>query len=357
MDVVRASVFDGLEVPAREWHVSDLIPGGTVTIVNGDGGTGKSLLVAQLALATVSNTRWIGREVAQGPCLYLSAEDDLDELHRRIATIAERTGVPLSGLDDFHIAPLAGEDALLAAPTPGSNVLVATSLFSAVEQEIARLQPVLMILDTLADLFGGDENQRAQARQFIGLLRGWAIKYHMSVILLAHPSLSGMASGTGSSGNTAWNNSVRSRLYLERVTVGEAGRAVEPDPDARVLRTVKANYGRVGGEIPLRWSNGVLVPEVSELGADFRNALAEQEAERTFLSLLSKFAVEGRHVSATPSANYAPVVFAKDARAGGLSKRVLTEAMNRLFATRQIEVQEEGPQSRRRSYIQVRDAQ
>lgn len=356
VSVVQASIFDGMEVPPRRWHVPDLIPAGTVTIINGDGGTGKSLLAAQLALATTSNTKWVGQQVEQGPCIYLSAEDDLDELHRRIATIAERQNVPLSRLDDFHMVPLAGEDAILASTKPGSHVLATTALFKTIESEIKALQPALIVLDTLADLFGGEENQRAQSRQFIGLLRGWAIKYHTTMVLLAHPSLSGLANGTGSSGSTGWNNSVRSRLYLERVMDGSGGKAVEPDPDARVLRTVKANYGRTGGEIPLRWSDGILVSEVSTLGVDLRNALAEQRAEDIFLNLLLEFAAEGRHVSATPSANYAPSVFAKDARSDDMSKRSLVEAMNRLFASRKIEVKEGGPASRRRSFISVRDA-
>lgn len=354
VSVVRVSVFDGMEVPPRRWHVPDLIPAGTVTTINGDGGTGKSLLAAQLALATTSNTTWIGKEVEQGPCIYLSAEDDLDELHRRIATIAERQGVPLSRLENFHIVPLAGEDAILASIKPGSHLLATTPLFETIEGEIQALMPVLVVLDTLADLFGGEENQRAQSRQFIGLLRRWAIKYHLTIVMLAHPSLSGMANGSGSSGSTGWNNSVRSRLYLERVMNSGGLKAVEPDPDARVLRTVKANYGRTGGEIPLRWSNGILVPDISDLGVDLRNALTEQRAEKAFLNMVQEFAAEGRHVSATPSANYAPSVFAKDARSDGISKRSLVEAMNRLFANRKIEVKENGPLSRRRSFISIR---
>jgi RecA-family ATPase len=354
VSVVPASMFDGMEVPPRRWLVKDMVPAGTVTTINGDGGTGKSLLAAQLALATTSNTKWVGQEVEQGSCIYLSAEDDLDELHRRVATIAERQGVPLARLHNFHIVPLAGEDAILASTRPGSHVLSTTALFEAIEGEIQSLQPALVILDTLADLFGGEENQRAQSRQFIGLLRRWAIKYHLTIVLLAHPSLSGMANGSGSSGSTGWNNSVRSRLYLERVMESSGVKAVEPDPDARVLRTVKANYGRTGGEIPLRWSNGILVPDISDLGVDLRNALTEQRAEKAFLNMVQEFAAEGRHVSATPSANYAPSVFAKDARSDGMSKRSLVEAMNRLFATRKIEVKEDGPLSRRRSFICIR---
>ena len=65
-------------------------------------------------------------------------------------------------------------------------------------------------------MFAGDENSRPQAQEFIGLLKRLARKQNCALLLLAHPSLSGMATGTGMSGSTAWSNSVRSRLYLER---------------------------------------------------------------------------------------------------------------------------------------------
>jgi RecA-family ATPase len=356
LKIVTASVFAGQIVPPREWQVEQLIPAKTVTILNGDGGTGKSLLATQLAVATVSGSSWIGSAVSSGPVLYLSAEDDLEELHRRIATIGERRNIALSDLHQLSIIPLAGEDALLASPEGRGNILKASPLFAAIEAHIALIKPVLVVLDTLADLFGGDENQRAQARQFVGLLRGWAIKHQTTILLLAHPSLSGMANGTGSSGNTAWNNSVRSRLYLERVTENTGNKLLEPDPDARVLRTVKSNYGRTGGEIPLRWSKGILVPDMADLGTDLRKAITEQREEQVFINLLKAFAAEGRHVSATPSANYAPAVFAKDIRAENLSRRVLVEAMGRLFARRRIEVKEEGPKSRRRRFLRPTNA-
>jgi RecA-family ATPase len=100
-----------------------------------------------------------------------------------------------------------------------------------------RQRPSLLVLDNLADIFAGNENVRPLARQFVSSLRALAIEFDCVVLLLAHPSLSGMASGAGTSGNTAWNNSVQSRLYL--VTSSD-----DLDPDGRVLQTIKANYGQ-----------------------------------------------------------------------------------------------------------------
>src|SRR5690606_36484148 len=110
----------------------------------------------------------------------------------------------------------------------------------------------------------GNENDRAQARQFIGMLHGLAIRHDCAVVLLAHPSLSGIQNGTGMSGSTGWHTSVRSRLYLERVYQGDD----EPYPDDPLLRTMKANYGPTGAEIALTWRNGVFVADEPETGLD-----------------------------------------------------------------------------------------
>lgn len=111
-------------------------------------------------------------------------------------------------------------------------------------------------MDTLADLFPGNENDRAQARHFVGMIRGLAIRHDCAVVMLSRPSLSGMTSGSGSSGSTASNNSARSRLYFERIESD----GCEVDPDARVLRTMKANQRLTSEEIGVRWHAGVFVP-------------------------------------------------------------------------------------------------
>ena len=162
-----------------------------------------------------------------------------------------------------------------------------------------------------------------------------------------------MANGSGSSGNTAWNNSVRSRLYLERIIARDKELACELDPDARVLRTVKANYGRVGGEIALRWVDGVLQPSSRPVGGIGEQALAENRADKVFLTLLAQLDVEGRHVSATLSApTYAPATFAKHGMSEGITKRGFDSAMNRLFGAGRIRVgKSAGSPSRQRDII------
>jgi len=334
--------------PPREWNVAGIIPSRTVTLISGDGGTGKSLLALQLAAATAAGEPWLGLETKKGPAVYLSAEDDRDEIHRRLCDIAAADGLDLGALDQLIIVPLAGEDAVLAAPGARGGLIVPTPLWASFRSTARLAEPALIVLDTSADLFGGDENIRAQVRQFVGMLRGLAIETGAAVVLLSHPSVSGMSSGSGTSGSTAWSNSCRSRLYLTR-TKDEAG--IEIDPDARTLTTMKANHTRTGGEIRLKWRDGVFVAQDEPELHGMQGMAAAARAERIFLELLDAYNSDGRGVSPRPSPNFAPAVFARDPRADGLTKKALTSAMNYLFQSAQIATEESGPSSRRRQTI------
>lgn len=341
---VCAAALDGKSVQPRGWHVPDLIPASTVTLISGDGGTGKSLLSLQLAAATATGAPWIGNQPRTGGAIYISAEDDADELHRRVVDIAAGQGRRLSDLRRLTLISLAGEDALLAH-TGGAGALTPTALYHELDERMAHERPALVVLDTLADLFPGNENDRAQARQFIGLLRRLAIRHGAAIVLLSHPSLTGLGSGTGASGSTAWNNSVRSRLYLERIVSD----GFETDPDARRLVTKKANYGRTGGEIGLTWREGVFAADAPMTGVD--RMAASAMAQRLFLKLLAAFSEQGRYVSAQPGPTHAPSQFARHHDSGGVTKRAFSAAMEKLLSDGKITVETHGRGSKARSHL------
>ncbi|MGB3315972.1 MAG: AAA family ATPase, partial [Albidovulum sp.] len=241
-----AASLKGKAVPPRQWLVHGLVPQKTVTLFSGDGGTGKSLLALQLAVAVTAGTGWIGKPVEQGRVLFLSAEDDDDELHRRLDCILTSEDRDYEAVSGLTLRSLAGEDALLAVDT--GLTLMQSELFKELDARAAEEKPVFVVIDTLADVYPANENDRAKVRQFIGILRGLAIKRECAVMLLGHPSLTGLASGSGTSGSTSWNNSVRSRLYMSRI----ADNGFEPDTNARVLSVKKANYGSIGDEFNLK---------------------------------------------------------------------------------------------------------
>lgn len=350
LEVVNAASLADKPVPMRQEHVPGMVPAHNVTLLMGDGATGKSLLALQLCVATAMRGLWIGHETTGGRALFLTAEDDLDEVHRRLDDICAGLRIDMADLHDLDIVPLAGRDAVLAFAEGRGGLIKMTDLFRDLEAKVAEFLPCLLVLDTLADLFGGDENVRAQARQFIGALRGLAIRHQVTVMVLGHPSLSGMSSGSGASGSTGWNNSVRSRLYFERVQVRDGDRMTEPDPDIRVLRLMKANYGRAGSEIRVKWKAGMFVA-VGGTGANDGGPAAAARADMLFLSLLDAYTAQGRPVSPVPSSTFAPALFSADERGEGYSRGAFFAAMNRLFNTGAIEVDTSGPPSKQRRRI------
>ena len=343
LPVVTASSLAGKPAPTRRWHVPSMIPDRTVTMLGGDGSVGKSTLAEQLGVATAAGKPWLGTSPQPGSVVYLSAEDDLDELHRRLEDITAGYGVDIADLRNFHFVPLAGADAVLAAPEGKTGLIAATRIWRGLEVVIERYKPRLVIVDTLTDVFAGNENVRTEARQFIGLLRGLAIRRDLAVLLLGHPSLAGLSNGTGTSGSTGWNNSVRARLYLETI---KDDKGKEFDPNIRVLSVKKLNYGPADTELRLRWSKGCFVLDGPSSGG-FDKFAADAKAERVLLDLLIAFSGQGREVSPNHSNTYAPAVFERHPNAEGITKKAFADAMERLLTADRIRVEPTGPPSRR----------
>ena len=280
----------------------------------------------QLCLAVAANRSWFQLPTEQRRSLYLTAEDD-DELHRRFTYIAGGMSFNMRDFKDCQYLSLAGANALFAVQDR-NNTLIPTPLFEAFCKQIEQHRPKVAVVDTLADINPTDENQRSAARQFIQLLRKPAIEHVCAIIALAHPSLTGLISGSGTSGSTAWSNSVRSRLYLTKPKDEEA------DPNLRVLELMKSNYSQAGATVNVRWENGLFVHESG--GTQLDRMAANKKAERVFLELLDAYTEQGRTVNSSSGPNYAPSVFASDPKAEGITKSKFSTIMKSLFHAQEI---------------------
>jgi hypothetical protein len=246
------------EPPEREWLVPGWIARGEVNSLYGGGATGKSLLAYLLAHAMAIGAPWVGLPTVQGSSLLVSCEDDEDELHRRHSDIRKALGHVIG--DPFGAARYldrVGHNNLLATAN-GLGGLVNGPFMPELRIELEAHAPALLILDTLADVFGGNEIDRVQVNGFLKTCLGGLIRerreagHELTILLLGHPSKSAMTDGSGFSGSTAWENGVRSRLYLSRPE--------NSGPDERILSRGKANYaGGDDGELPLTWSGGIFV--------------------------------------------------------------------------------------------------
>jgi RecA-family ATPase len=349
---LNISTWHTVPVPERQWVVRNRVPLGAVTLLSGEGGVGKTILALQLAVAAALGRDWLHALPEPGPVLVVCCEDDGDELHRRLDRIVTHYGGSFEELaKDLHILSLAGQDAVLAAPN-AKGLIEPTKLFVRVSKAARDLQPRLIVIDNSADVYAGNENSRAEVRQFITLLRGMAISANAGLLLTSHPSLTGISTGTGLSGSTAWNASVRSRLYFKRAVTEKDE---EPDPDLRVLEIMKANYGPVGETVAVRWKDGLFLP-VAGVG-NLEKLAAERAVDHLFVELLSRFNSQGRNTSERSSANnYAPTLFAKENEAKELKMRKVEfeAAMRRLFATDKIRLEPYGGPSRGTSRLVIK---
>ncbi len=248
----------GAEPPARSWLVEDCFMVGTVALLSSDGGLGKSLLMQQLCTAAALGKPWLGRQVQQCAAYALFCEDDREELWRRQADINRHYGCESRALWRLTYRSRPGRNNLLAVYDRWNGQAQSTALYGEICDHVVPSLPGtgarLVILDTASDVFGGNEIARDQVRSFISMLRRLAIAIQGVVVLTAHVSNEGLASGSGLAGNRAWSNSVRSRLYL---TGGRAEKGREAHPNERLLRGMKNNYGERARITTLRWTRGV----------------------------------------------------------------------------------------------------
>ena len=237
------------EPPARDWMVEGCFLKGTVALIAGDGGIGKSLLCQQLATSACLGAAWLGLTLKPGRALYLACEDDGDELHRRQYSINRDLGYDMADVLDagLDLIPRVGQDNALMLFDRQKWRMVRAGLMDKLVHRCRETGIQYVIVDTATQTFRGNQNDEIQVADYITELRRLAVAIQGVVVITKHPSMAGRALGTGESGNVAWHNSVRSRLYLhEHKALG------------LVLSGMKSNYSRKLDPVPLKWERGVL---------------------------------------------------------------------------------------------------
>jgi RecA-family ATPase len=201
------SSWDQVLPPPREWAVRDRIPLRQPWLLSGEGGTGKTILMLPLCVAAALGRHWIGSMPEEGPVIYLGAEDDEHELHRGLVDVVRHyDGATFSEVRDrLFVTSYAGKDATLARFDRNGR-MEPTPLYHRLLEQARDISPKIIGLDTISDIFAGNESDRTQVSAFLGLLRALAMASGSAVIINSHPSLSSISSGTGLSGSIAWHN-------------------------------------------------------------------------------------------------------------------------------------------------------
>ena len=252
----------------RDWIIGDWFPKGEMTSIYGSGSAGKSLVSLQLLLSVASRMDWLGLQVDRPMhCIGVYCEDSIDELHRRLDCI--RTAPEYGGLDllkRVRLWPRVGKDSALVV-VRGDQVLPGPFLPQLTRhlESYPADEEKLLILDTLSDVYLGDENTREKVNKFLKVhLMALALRTNTTPVILAHPSRTGQNTKDMLSGSTAWENAVRNRLAMFPHDAYD---------DIMVIKRLKSNYAKKGDELLVKWDNGRFirttgVPTVEEVEGD-----------------------------------------------------------------------------------------
>jgi RecA-family ATPase len=348
-------IFTAKDLIAREdlpdlgFLVENMIPFGKITGLGGEDGTGKSRLLLQLAVGVCSTAVWagLGIPVASGPVIFYTVEETPRDMRSRLIKLARALGIDVS-LDNLHIIAMGAEEtAVLGAEERGQ--VKKTKLFGKFAREIDRIKPVLIEIDPLAEVFDGDEIKRNLVKKFVGLLRPLIADRRTALVMSYHPSLTGLANRTGSSGSTGWRAAYRGNIWIEK--------DVNDDPTVdtgnRTLHVMKVTEGTPNQKINLRFAEGgVLVRDNTESDAPVNvmdGVAAIARDEREFLDFVAERARQGRPVSPNKKAgNYAPKEML--AEHGGRDRRsriaAIERTMEALFKGGQLKSVSDGPASK-----------
>ncbi|QWG16127.1 AAA family ATPase [Bradyrhizobium sediminis] len=335
--LVTPPAWRGVPLPPMRWLATHRIPAADVTILSGDGGGGKTTVALQCGVAAACGLGdWLGTVCEPGPVIFVSAEEPEHEMRRRLERVARKRGIEPDTIERLHFHFASPENCLLAVAR-ADGTMAPTPLFESLAIAAATIRPVLIIVDSIAATFGGNQNDRTHARTFVSLFRRLAQDVDAAVLLLDHPSLSGITSGTGRGGSMDWQNATRARLHLETVTNDDG-------TTGRVLEMKKSNYGPAGEKVTLHWEDGCFVMEGSAPAPQL--AAAQAGADQRYLECLDAMTAQGRNVCPAPGRGYAPKAFAAMPQANGMTARAFQQAQERLFAAGVIAVVPYGPASK-----------
>lgn len=153
--------------PVASWVWRGWIREGLPALLVGHGEAGKGLLATGLALSVAAGTDFLGHPCQQGKVLFISAEDDREEMLARLHDIAAAMDLG----DDVvknNISVFSTIDAGVSPSLLDKN-MKPTELLQEIKRAVLLYKPVLIILDTLAAMApaGGNLTDATIATQYI----------------------------------------------------------------------------------------------------------------------------------------------------------------------------------------------
>jgi hypothetical protein len=239
-----AGLDDGLIEP-RQWLLGNTFCRRYVSTVVADGGTGKTALRIAQGIALATGRPITGEHVFRRcRVLYVSLEDDKDEMRRRIKACCLHHGISTDELKDhLFVAALANGPKL--ATTAKGGVIASGALAKMLAETAERRQIDLVILDPFIKSHGCDENDNNAIDFVTGMLADLAIRFNVAIDAPHHVSKGMIDPGNANRGRgaSAFKDAARLVYTLSKMSLDEARElGIE---DGERWRYVRVDSGKV----------------------------------------------------------------------------------------------------------------
>lgn len=284
----------------RPWVVDRLLMSGIVTLLVGAGGAGKSMLGLTVAAHLAVGRDFLGYHVRRaGRVIVYDAEDDLDEMSKRLHAICAVYGLPL---DEVSASISLNSDDLLYGfrgeeeTTPGLRVAEGRPLQRNAAQ-LAELvaaardpEVVAVVVGPIVNMHTGKENDPGEIQVVMGALRSIARQADVAVLAVHHTGKPPLAASSAWAGDMNAGRGSSAFAASARIVLTLFTASAEDCEDAGIAVAERRRYVRLDGakgnnmEAPtesrwLRWQ-GVALPTGDSVGVlvahDARRAASAQ---------------------------------------------------------------------------------
>lgn len=316
------------------WLIHSYIEEDALAVLYGPPGKGKSFFALDVSCCIATGTPFHGHDVKPGAVFYIAGEGH-NGLARRLRAWAQHNNCEMPSLLFVSEAPTD-----LSSATNASKVTEAVQQLAGATGE----SPVLIVIDTMARNFGGDENSATDVGQFVRNADALRRHWKATVLIVHHSGKDGEKGARGSSAlkgaaDAEYEVSRSDEDKLIRLTPRKMKDAEEPSPLAFELVgvPVRDDTGALVGGAALKLTEYTApMPVSAKLGKQQKAAL--DALEQMHAEIAERLARQGRE---DHPVNILVDAWKAKCEEAGIPRQRFHDAKNTLASRNQIRI--DGP--------------